>query len=142
MTFGELIGALGERLGMELPDEGGASAVDIDGNEIVIQLADDDLVLLHSDLGELPVSAQNDIVSAAIEANYLYQGTGGSTLAVNPRTGHLHIQKYNWLERLDPEKAVDTLTRFAETASAWRRMAGECASREQFNVAMPFGNLV
>ena len=35
-----------------------------------------------------------------MKANFLYQGTGGATLAVNPADGRLHVHKYNWMERL------------------------------------------
>ncbi len=86
MTFGGLIESLGEKLGVEIEDAGGAFA---------------------------------------LEANYLYSGTGGATLAVNPADGHLHLQKYNWLGRLDCDKSLDMLTRFAETAALWRRLRGE-----------------
>ena len=43
----------------------------------------------------------------------------------NPSDGHLHLQKYNWLERLDADKALAMLTRFAETAALWRRLKDE-----------------
>ena len=60
-----------------------------------------------------------------MEANFLYQGTGGATLAVNPRDAHLYIQKYNWLDRLDTEKAVSGLTRFADTVKTWKELVSE-----------------
>ena len=53
MTFGEVIDGIGKNLGVELVDEGGAAAVQVDGNTIILQAADDDLVLLHADLGEI-----------------------------------------------------------------------------------------
>ena len=50
----------------------------------------------------------------------LYRGTGGATLAINPEDGCIWLEKYNFLERLDGEKGVEMLTRFAETARTWR----------------------
>ena len=125
MTFGELIERLGDKLGVEIEDAGGAFALEIDGKTVVLQQADDDLVLLRTDLGEIPPDRRDTFAATALEANYLYRGTGGSTLAVNPSDGHLHLEKYNWLERLDGDKAFDMITRFAETAAFWHRTKDE-----------------
>ena len=134
MTFGEVIEGVGKNLGVELVDEGGAAAVQVDGNTIIFQAADDDLVLLHADLGEIAPENRDRVLAAAMEANFLYQGTGGATLAVDSRNGHLYLQKYNWLDRLDEEKAVTSLTRFADTVKSWRELvaglrSGEALSR-------------
>ena len=125
MTFGELLDGVGKNLGVELVDEGGAAAVQVDGNPVILQSADDDLLLIHADIGEIPPENRDRIRAAAMEANFLYQGTGGATLAVDPRSGHLHLQKYNWFDRLDTEKAVTTLTRFADTVKTWKELVAE-----------------
>ena len=130
MTFGEVIDGIWKNLGVELVDEGGAAAVQVDGNTIIFQTADDDLVLLHADLGEIAPENRDRVLAAAMEANFLYQGTGGATLAVDPRSSHLYLQKYNWLDRLDAEKAVFGLTRFADTVKAWKGIAAASAADE------------
>ena len=84
-------------------------------------------MLVRADLGEVPPDRRDAFAAAALEANFLYRGTGGATLAVNPNDGHLHLQKYNWLERIDIDKALDMLSRFAETVAAWKRLAAEIA---------------
>ena len=129
MTFGEVIDGIGKNLGVELVDEGGAAAVQVDGNNIILQAADDDLVLLHADLGEIVPENRDRVLAAAMEANFLYQGTGGATLAVDPRSGHLYLQKYNWLDRLDAEKAVTILTRFADMVKLWKGLVAETMDR-------------
>ena len=128
MTFGEVIDGIGKSLGVELVDEGGAAAVQVDGNSVVLQLADDDLMLIHADIGEIAPDNRDRVHAAAMEANFLYQGTGGATLAVDPNSGHLHLQKYNWLGRLDVEKAVESLTRFADTVKTWKGLVAEAMS--------------
>jgi hypothetical protein len=128
MTFGELIDGLGKNLGIELTDEGGATAVLVDGNPIILQAAGDDLVLVYADLGEIAPDCRDRVLVAAMEANFLYQGTGGATLAVDSRNGHLHLQKYNWLDRLDAEKAVTDLTRFADIVKTWKGLVAEVAT--------------
>ena len=125
MTFGEAIAGIGKNLGVELVDEGGAAALLVDGNVVILQTAGDDLVLVHADLGEMAPENRDRVLAAAMEANFLYQGTGGATLAVDPRNGHLYLQKYNWLDRLDVEKAVTGLTRFADMVKLWKGLVAE-----------------
>ena len=140
MTFGEMVEVLGKNLGIELTDEGGATAVEIDGIPVVLHAAGDDLILVHADLGEIAHENRDRVLAAAMEANFLYQGTGGSTLAVDPDSGRLHIQKYNWLERLDAEKAVTNLTRFADTVKAWKGVLADTAAADPsgpVDLAMP-----
>ena len=122
MTFPQLLAALSEKLELELVDEGGATAIEIDGTTIVLQEAGDGLLLMHADLGEIPPDRRESLASAALQANYLYQGTGGSTLAANPSDGHLHLQRYNWLDRSDADKSLDALSRFADTAFRWKEL--------------------
>ncbi|MBO7683926.1 MAG: type III secretion system chaperone [Kiritimatiellae bacterium] len=138
MTFGRLIEAIGGRLGLEIADEGGAAAVEVDGSTVVLQQANDDLLLVHVDLGEVPGGRRDEVVSAAMEANFLYQGTGGATLSVDSRDGHLHLQKYNWLERLDAESGFETVVKFAETARTWKRFVADAAGASRQFGGVPF----
>lgn len=127
MTFTQFIAALSSETGLDIEDVGGAAAVEIDGVTIRLHDADGDLLLLLADLGGSRSRATEN-ATAALEANYLYSGTGGCTLAVNPSDGHLTLQKYTWLDRLSPDAtsaslpsaAVELLTRFAETALRWQ----------------------
>lgn len=128
MTFGELIDGLGKSLGIELTDEGGATAVEVDGTPVILHAANDDLLLIHADLGEVAPDSRDRVFAAAMEANFLYQGTGGATLAVDSRDGHLHLQKYNWLDRLDAEKAVTDIARFADMVKTWKGLVAETAA--------------
>ena len=133
MTFGELVEGLGEKLGVEIEDAGGAVALQIDGETVILQQADDDLVLLRADLGEMPLDRRDALAVAALEGNFLYKGTGGATLAISPADMHLHLQKYNWLDRLDAEKAFNMLSRFADSAVLWKKLVSEAsAPREDF----------
>ena len=125
-----MIEGLSKKLGVEIEDAGGAFALEIDGETVVLQQADNDLVLVRADLGEIPPDRRETFAAAALEANFLYRGTGGATLAVNPNDGHLHLQKYNWLERIDIDTAVEMLSRFAETSVAWKRLVAELPAAE------------
>ena len=124
MEFNELMKALGEKLGIELDGTDDAVGIEVEGTTVILQLAggrDGDILFTHADLGEASVEGK-DALSAALEANFLYQGTGGATFARNPANGHLHLQRYDWLARLDADRAAEALTRFADTIVAWRRI--------------------
>ena len=128
MEFNELMKALGEKLGIELDGTDDAVGIEVEGTTVILQLAggrDGDILFTHADLGEAPVEGRNELVAAALEANFLYQGTGGATFARNPANGHLHLQRYDWLARLDADRVADALVRFADTIVAWRRIAEE-----------------
>lgn len=127
MTFGELIDVLGKRLGVEIEDAGGAAALEIDGETVILQDAGE-LLLVRAEVGEIPADGREGILASAMEANFLYQGTGGATLAVDPADGRLHLQKYNWMERLDAESALAAIGNMADTAAAWRRILADYRS--------------
>ena len=120
MTFSDLLQLASERLGVEIEDAGGAAGVEIDGAPVVLQDTGD-LLLLRADLGAIPAEGREAVLAAAMEANWLYQGTGDATLALDPAGGGLGLQKYTWLDRLDADAAFETLERFAATAAFWRR---------------------
>lgn len=121
MTFEQLIHSLASKLQIEIENIGGAAAIEIDGTTVILQDAGD-MLLLRADVGEMPPGDPAALFKAALEGNYLYQGTGGSTLALDPESGCLHLQHYNWLERLDPDSALDVLFRFENTLSAWKEL--------------------
>ncbi len=121
MTFTTLLELLFERLGAPLEEAGGASAVEIDGSTVILQDAGD-LLLLRAEIGTLPDEGREALLTAILEANHLYSGTGGGTLALEPGVPRLILQKYTWLDRLDPDTVPDLLARFASTAGTWRRL--------------------
>ena len=124
MDFETLIAALGGKLGVELDGTGGACGLEVDGVDVVLQDAGD-MLLVHTDLGEPPPQDPAALFRAMLEANFLYGGTGGATLAVSPADGHAHLQKYTWLERLDADGALLFVDRFAETAAHWRTLLAD-----------------
>jgi len=127
MTFGKIIEKLGERLEIAFEDAGGAVAVEVDGEAVILQDAGE-LLLLRAEVGEIPADARASILASAMEANFLYQGTGGATLAVNPADGRLHIHKYNWMERLDADAVLDAIDKLSDVAAAWRRILADSRS--------------
>ena len=125
MEYKTLVRELGVELGFELDGALGAVGLEIEGVSVILQLAGGsrgDILFTHADLG-LPPSERSDALGRAVlEANFLYQGTGGGSFALNPADGHLHLQRYDWLERLDVDAAVSKLQRFSDTISSWRKI--------------------
>lgn len=101
MTFQLLLETLSTRLDTPIEDTGGAAALEIDGLPVILQDAGD-LLLLRAEIADLPEENREPILLAILEANHLYRGTGGATLSLAPGTPPLHLQKYTWLDRLDP----------------------------------------
>ena len=125
MDFKEFIESLGNALGMRLENAGGACGLDVDDVTVILHDADD-LVLLAAEIGPLPPEeGLETLFSTVLKANWLYKGTGGATLAINPEDGCIWLEKYNFLERLDGEKSLEMVTRFAETARTWRELVAD-----------------
>ena len=124
MNFGDLLASLGERLGVEIEDAGGAAAMEVDGVPVILRDAGD-ILLLHAEVGEIPSDGRESILAAAMEANWLYEGTGGGTLAVNPADGFLNLEKYTWFDRLDPDGALSMIGSFVATVGIWRRILSD-----------------
>ena len=138
MEYPELVKSLGGKLGIELDGADGAVGIEVDGMPVILQLAggrDGDILFTHSDLGEAPAESMESLLESALQANFLYQGTGGATVAMNPADRHLHLQRYDWLARLDADRALEALTRFADTVAAWRRIIADC--RQAASSAQP-----
>ena len=124
MTFGDLLASLGERLGASIEDAGGAAAVEVDGVPVFLRDAGD-LLLLHAEVGEIPPDGRESILAAAMEANWLYEGSGGGTLAVNPADDRLHLEKYTWFDRLGPDGVLSMIEGFVATVETWRRILSD-----------------
>ena len=128
MEYKTLVRELGEKLGLELDGALGAVGLEIEGVSVVLQLAGGargDILFTHADLGQPPPECRDALGRAVLEANFLYQGTGGASFALNPADGHLHLQRYDWLDRLDVDAAVAMLQRFFGTISSWRTILAD-----------------
>ncbi len=122
MNFSKIIKKLSTVLDAELENAGGVCGIEIDGIPVIMQDCND-LILLRADLGVLPEKNRERILSASLEANYLYQGTGGCTLAINGDTDHLCIQRYDFNERLDsPDDIAIMIQKFVYACKLWKSM--------------------
>ena len=121
MDYQEIIKEISRGLDMELDGSQGACGFEYGDTEIILQDAGD-LLLIRADLGLIPEAGMTEIMRTALDANYLYQGSGGCTFARNPADGHLHLQYYNWLERLTAEKLIKFIEKLADTCDVWMKL--------------------
>ena len=117
------LASLGEDLGLEglAFDEQGRILLAIDGQQLVtlaLDAEDPDALYLFSAI--VPASSETPgLLWRALKANYLWDGTAGATLAVEPETGLLVAHRRLVLPGLTYPDFHQAVRLFAELAAAW-----------------------
>ena len=137
MEFEDAIAALGKDLGIDLVVEDGVAgfvATSKDGDEPVevsISAMDDgESAVLSADLGEMPSEGADGLMLRMLEANHLFDATGGSSLSVEDDRAKLERSvNIVAIQRGDGAKIVPL---FVEMARTWRGIvAGEGGRGEE-----------
>ena len=121
MEYNELIEKLAAALGIEgLVPEDGVAALNIDGMRIAF-LHDEgaDALLLFATVGTPPPEAEERFSAILLQANHLFRGTGGATLAQNQETRDYTLVRSLPLALLDADSLVAELESFANTLARW-----------------------
>jgi len=151
MDYTELMTAFAEKIGIEklaIMDE--SMALDID--DMKVELIHDekiDSVLLGGIIGEPPPEGKELFTSVLLQANFLFQGTGGATLAQNPDTKEYALMRYFPLKDMDVDAFAEALGNFVNELERWRGILADyqpvgeqlenAAAEEQ---ALPLGNFL
>jgi hypothetical protein len=126
MTFEDIIAVLERTFQTELAVVQDTTVFEVageDGGRIRVLVQDESerhRVLLSADLGEPPPEGAETLFRTMLEANNLFTGTAGATLALDAATGRFRLQK----AEIPDELANDVdghLVTFIETALDWRR---------------------
>lgn len=126
MLFDTLIKALSEKLGLELVVEKGVCAFEVDGVVVFLQnLEENEMLLMHADLGQLPPEGREKLYRTMLEANHLYRGTSGATLSCERNNEHFQLQRHDWLQRLDEQTFFTLLDNFLDTVKFWYDVVGK-----------------
>ena len=151
MAFEDAIASLGKDLGIDLVVDDGVTAfvaTPEDGGdriEVSISAMDDgERAALCADLGEMPSEGADALMLRMLEANHLFDATGGATLSVED--GRAKLERCVGivaLQRGDGEKIVTT---FIETARTWHGLVVGDDERgeemaESSDVGLTFGIL-
>ena len=122
MDYKELMAAFAENIGIEeLPIVDGATSLDVDDMRVeVIHDEKADGVLLGGIIGEPPPEGQGLFASMLLQANFLFQGTGGATIGQNPETKEYALMRTFALKDLDVDAFSDALGNFVNELERWR----------------------
>ena len=100
MSFEDIVAVLGQAFGMELKVVQDTTVFEVasdDGSakvQILLQDAGErNLVLLSADLGEVPPEGRERLFQTMLEANNMFSGTVGSTLALDAASGSARLQE-------------------------------------------------
>lgn len=127
MVFEDIIAVMERTLELELAVVEGTTAFEVAGEDggarmrvLVQDGSERHRVLLSADLGEPPPEGAETLFRTMLEANNLFAGTAGATLALDAATGRFRLQKAELPEELAND--VDgRFVAFIETALDWRR---------------------
>ena len=79
-------------------------------------------VRFFAEVGDLPDTGRAELLLAVLQANYLFRGTSGATLAVRPDSSILFLNRSLLLDTLSYEDFVQQLCDFTNTLAEWRRL--------------------
>ena len=131
MAFEDIVAVVERAFKLELKVVEDATAFEVAGEDgetrvkVFVQYADARRkVLLSADLGAPPPEGGEKLLRAMMEANNLFAGTAGATLALDAAAGRFRLQKYDSPDELAND-AEAKIVSFIETALFWcRAIAG------------------
>lgn len=132
MEFGELVSGLSRRLGIELAVENGICSIDIDG--MVVNLHDISelgVIFFQAEIGEAPPQGLEPLLVSMLEANHLFQATGGATISRDPETGRFHLCRCAEAANLDVGRFSELLEKFVNVLEIWRKMLADYRPEER-----------
>ena len=126
MEFEELLKKLAETCGIERlePDESHMVHLGADGTALTI-VGDPmtRMVVLFSEIGDLPLENREVFYEQALKANWLFQGGAGASLAINPDTNILVLNRVVPMAVLDGDSFVELVRGFLSTLCRWCHLA-------------------
>lgn len=127
MCFEDIVAVFGRAFGLELSVVQDATVFEVaseDGGtkvQVLLQFVDErSLVLMSADLGGIPPEGCERLCRTMLEANNLFEGTAGATLALDAVTGHFRLQKCEPPDELANDAKAKAES-FIETALFWSR---------------------
>ena len=126
MEFEELLKPLAEECGIDRlePDESHMVHLGADGTALtIVGEPETRMVVLFSEIGDLPLEGREAFYEQALKANWLFQGGAGASLAINPESGVLALNRALPMDSLDGESFVAAVRNFLAVLVQWRDLA-------------------
>ena len=125
MEVHELMKGLAGRLGIEL-DAGDVCSFEADGMVVSMGFPQEaDFLVMSCDLGEPPPERLEGLYKALLGANYMFGGTMGATIALNPDDGRITLCRAMPTAALDVDQLCRQLEHFLNTAETWRKIVSD-----------------
>lgn len=128
MGFEDIASFLSQSFGLDLKVVEDATVFEVaseDGStkvQILMQdMSEQKFVLMSADLGEVPPEGRETLFRTMLEANNMFSGTVGATLALDAASGSARLQRYIAGDDLAND-VMGNLEPFIETALVWSRM--------------------
>ena len=103
------------------PDDDGAVTIENDRVCITVQdVPELGKVMMHCALGESPAENAEALERKMLEANFMYRGTAGATLARDGETGRYCLFRCDDVAAMDVEGFCALIESFLELAATWR----------------------
>ena len=127
MSFDDIVSVLSRAFGLELKVVQDTTVFEVDSEDgntkvqvVIHYVGERKLVLMSADLGEPPPEGGEGLYRTMLEANNLFEGTVGATLALDAVTGRFRLQRYESPDEFSNDiKAI--VESFIETALFWSR---------------------
>ena len=145
MSFKDIASVLGRAFGLELKVVQDTTVFEVDSEDgstkvqvVIHYVSERKLVLMSADLGEPPPEGGERLYRTMLEANNLFEGTAGATLALDAATGRFRLQMYESPDELsnDAKAKIDS---FIEAALFWSRAIADFRPSDEKPEA-PSGN--
>jgi len=124
MTFADAMESLGTELGVPLVVDDGTAAFEVDRGDdddvMDVELTaceDGESVDMSADLGEMPEKGAEELMMKMLEANHMFEGTGGAALSVED--GRAKLERRVSLASLGRGEGAKVVMPFLGMADAW-----------------------
>ena len=132
MSFEDIVAVLEQTFGLELKIVQDTTVFEVasEDNTTKVQILMQDvrsehkLVLLSASLGDVPPEGREKLFQTMLEANNMFSGTAGSTLALDAASGTARLQRYVPGDDFAND-VMGTLESFIETSLLWSRMIAD-----------------
>lgn len=123
MDANEILQGFSKRIGTEISLADNACSLAVDEMLVtILYLPEIDAITLSGDLGEPPPERLEGLYKTLLQVQYLFRGTGGATISLNPETDRFALCEALPLRALDTDAFCAKFETFANTLESFTRL--------------------